>query len=54
MNNGSLDVVKFLVEKGVDINATSLDGRTPLHFAASNGNFEVVEVLVTGGADITC
>jgi ankyrin repeat protein len=34
------------------VNAKKDDGVTPLHFAAASGHKEIVEVLVTKGADV--
>jgi len=47
-----LDVVKYLVTKGADVNAMSKDDITPLMDAASKGNLEVVEFLVAKDADV--
>ena len=52
---GNLDVVKYLVDKGADINAKTgalLGMTTVLHAAALGGNPEVVKFLVDKGADI--
>ena len=52
--NGHLEVVKYLVGAGADVNVTdSISGRTPLHFAAWEGRLEVVKYLVGTGADVT-
>jgi len=49
-----IEVVKFLVSKGADVNAKNKDDNTPLHLAASwNGHIEVIEFLVSKGADIS-
>ncbi len=45
-----LDVCKMLVEKGADVNVTSVDGTTPLMLAAQNGKVEVVGYLLSRGA----
>ena len=47
-----LQLVSFLVEKGGDINARNVDGRTPLHTAAKNGQSDTVNYLLNQGADI--
>lgn len=46
-------VVKFLVQKGADINATSLGSCTALYEAAQNGHSACVGVLLEFGADKT-
>ncbi len=51
-DNGQLDIVKFLVERGVDVDATTVEGVTPLMYASQNGNTEVMEYLIGKGADV--
>lgn len=55
-----LDIVKYIVEqlsklddkKRIElINTKNDQGNTPLHWAALNGNLEVVEILVKAGSD---
>ncbi|KXZ43349.1 hypothetical protein GPECTOR_93g619 [Gonium pectorale] len=43
---GHLEVVKELLAAGADVNAADEDRRTPLHYAAFNGQPEVVKVLL--------
>ena len=43
---GNLDVVKYLVEKGADVNIPDENGWTPLHIAAKEGKLDVVKYLV--------
>ncbi|RPI62478.1 MAG: ankyrin repeat domain-containing protein, partial [Lysobacterales bacterium] len=40
------------IEDGVDVNARSPDGTTPLHWAVYNGNLALVERLIAAGADV--
>ena len=42
--------VEWLVEYGADVNATQQGGWTALHEAARQGNFEMVEYLLSKGA----
>ena len=46
--------VSVLIEAGADVNArvTGPHTETPLHWAASSNDVEVLEVLIDGGADI--
>ncbi|KAJ5121067.1 uncharacterized protein N7515_009028 [Penicillium bovifimosum] len=44
---------RFLLDKGVDPNATSDEWGTPLHLAARLGNVEIVKMLLEAGADPT-
>jgi ankyrin repeat protein len=41
------------IEDGVDVNARSPDGTTPLHWAVYNGNLGLVERLIAAGADVS-
>jgi hypothetical protein len=49
---GSLEVVRFLLGRGVRFNENS-EGRTPLHVASSFGYVEIVRLLLQHGADIS-
>lgn len=45
---GHWEIVEFLVESGVDMNARHGElGRTALHVAVAGGHMKVVEILVT-------
>ena len=46
LNGGRLDNIKMLMQNGADIQASSSDGSTVLHFASRNSNQEVVEFLL--------
>ena len=46
--------VKYLVEEhGADVNLSDSWGYRPLHYAASRGDNELIEYLVSRGADVT-
>ncbi|KAJ5079891.1 ankyrin repeat-containing protein [Anaeramoeba ignava] len=47
-----LDAIKFLLEKGLDINSKNNLGKTPLHIACENSLFEEMKNLISLGADI--
>jgi ankyrin repeat protein/L-ascorbate metabolism protein UlaG (beta-lactamase superfamily) len=50
---GSVNVAELLLESGADINAPSLDGRTPLTFATYAANSEEIsKFLILNGADV--
>ncbi len=52
--DGWLPAVKFLVEElGADVNARDHNGYTPLHHAAARGDNELIQYLVSKGADPT-
>ena len=50
---GKIEVVKYLVSKGADVNAKAGNGVTPLHSAVLyNENTDVIKYLVSKGANI--
>ncbi|MDI9363695.1 MAG: ankyrin repeat domain-containing protein [Flavobacterium sp.] len=52
-NQASADVIKFLIDqKGNEPNKLTHDGRTYIFWAAARGNVEVVEYLISKGADV--
>ena len=52
-NGANVEVLKYLVSRGADVNAKSDGGASPLHWAAThNTNVEVLKYLVSQGADI--
>ena len=42
---GNLDVVQWLVEHGADVNATDIDGNTPLNLAEERKDKKITEYL---------
>src|SRR5262245_14352225 len=44
--------VRDLLHKGVDVNATQVDGMTALHWAAYHDDLPTVELLVKGTANV--
>jgi cytohesin len=51
--NGHVDVAKFLLEKGADINCRGFFGAPGLHWAAINGHKLMVEFLIGHDSDLT-
>lgn len=49
---GDLHELQRLVASGVDLNAADYDGRTGLHLAASEGNYDIVAFLVKKKVEI--
>lgn len=48
----TIEPLKYLIEKGADIDVQDIDGNTPLFVAYGTGNTEAVRVLINAGADI--
>lgn len=44
----NIELVKFLIENGIDINAQDNSGRTALMYAAENGFDDIVKLLIDG------
>ena len=49
---GRNDVVEFLCQKGVSLDARSADGQTPLHWAVIGGQAQTVKLLLVHGANL--
>ncbi|KAE8415301.1 heterokaryon incompatibility protein-domain-containing protein [Aspergillus pseudocaelatus] len=49
---GSANDVFFWMARGADLAAQDMFGETALHYAAENGYFEVVKILVEAGSDL--
>jgi uncharacterized protein len=59
MNSHDIVTAKMLIRNGADVNIPTqtndgfVDGWTPLHFAISHGNVEVILFMLNHGADAT-
>ena len=49
---GLVDLVKYILSKGVDVNARDKEGATALNRAVGEGSVDVVKILLDHGADI--
>lgn len=49
---GNLEIVKYLVEQGADVNARMTGGGSALAYAAIGGRVDVVKYLIERGADV--
>jgi uncharacterized protein len=45
-----IDLLKYLIDIGADIDFKDYEGRTALHWAAQEGFYDVVEILINKGA----
>ena len=52
IKEGNLDVVKLIIENGININIQNDLGESPLHLASANGKRDIVKYLVEKGANI--
>jgi ankyrin repeat protein len=52
VKNGNIDEVQWQLDAGVDVNEESSNGLTPLHYAASAGHNDIVELLIERGANV--
>jgi ankyrin repeat protein len=50
--DGSVRVVRLLLEHGADMNAQAQNDRTPLQWASMNGALEVVRLLLEHGSEV--
>ena len=52
--NGNAEVAQYLLslEPKLDVNERDIDGKSPLHHAASHNYYSLVKVLVENGADV--
>ncbi|KAJ7895111.1 ankyrin repeat-containing domain protein [Mycena leptocephala] len=51
-SSGSVDIVRFLVDKQAEVDIMDNSGWTPLHIAVSAGHDEIAQELVGAGADV--
>lgn len=49
--NQNLELAKFLLEHGADVNARDAGGRTPLHFAVDRRDLDLIRLLLDGKAE---
>lgn len=52
-NPRKVDVVWWIIELGIDVNAVDEDRKSALHHAAENGKAKVIPILVQNGASVT-
>ena len=47
-------IVQLLIDAGVDVSCTTVDGWSALHFAARKGHDKVVQLLIGADIDVSC
>ncbi|MBI3398513.1 MAG: ankyrin repeat domain-containing protein [Deltaproteobacteria bacterium] len=52
VKNGDINTVNVLLDKGVDVNESDINGFTALMWAAMDGNAGVVKILIERGANV--
>lgn len=52
IDSENIEMVKFFLNKGIDVNLLDLDGDTPFILAASIGALDIVKYLIENGADM--
>ena len=52
LSSKHMEMAKFLIEHGADINATNAKGATMLWMAVDNGDLELAKFLIGNGADV--
>ena len=49
---GHVDIVKFLIQRGANVHATTNTGDTALTFACASGHTLIADILLQCGADL--
>ncbi len=52
-HGGEVEMIQFLLARGLPVNVMKHGGTTPLHIAASRSRLDLVQLLVANGADLT-
>jgi ankyrin repeat protein len=48
----NLEIIKWAITKGADVNFQDRIGYSALHFAAQNGSFDLAKILIENGANV--
>jgi len=52
ITRGHADIVRIMVDSGVDVDLADLYGTTPLLAASRSGHADIVRILVDNGVDV--
>ena len=52
--NSTIEHIKFLLEKGANLESTTTSGKKPIHYAAMSDNTPVVEWLIAENINFNC
>lgn len=52
VEEGYIEIVRLLIESGVNLNAKDVNGYTPLHIAVERNFSEIAKLLIKSGADL--
>uniref|UniRef100_A0A336N437 CSON006168 protein n=1 Tax=Culicoides sonorensis TaxID=179676 RepID=A0A336N437_CULSO len=52
ISRSNLEIVKYLIDRGADVNAKDSNERTALHEVAKHSNLEIVKYFIDHGADV--
>ncbi|XP_071149224.1 26S proteasome non-ATPase regulatory subunit 10-like [Mytilus edulis] len=52
VNHGYTEIVKLLIDGGINLNIKKLDGETALHYAVLQRNLEITVLLIDAGIDL--
>lgn len=49
----NIDLCKFLIERGADVNISNVNGFSAIHFAITKDQIDIVKLLIEYGADVS-
>jgi ankyrin repeat protein len=52
VSGGHIELVRLLLEKGIDLNSSSRDGVTALHYACTTSQVDIVQILCEAKANL--
>ena len=52
VTTNNIEIARYLIKQGAEINASNQDGRTPIHWVVIRAGADMAELLIENGADI--